>query len=466
MRYKIICFIMVLVLITYTIPVLAQEDKFDHELSEGYCGSDGDESRKIEIEKYFDDIQHIFLEHIVVGGKEGRGSVLKYNMPTDQNSSSIYLVPPNPGDKNLGEYKVTGITGSIFSILASEGEIYFKEMVGQVNYGEGYKRFIIRFAGGGGGAPDPDPDPNPDPDKEPPDKVQNVKADSKAGDIIVSWDPLPNADGYKVYVNGKPTDVGKTNKHVFPANEGKYDIDVTGYNKNGESPRGNPTSVIRPPDNSIIIVNPPSIGDKPIPIYFPNPPAAPSAPPITPFPDPGSYVPKVNDFNMTPSMPDYNPNHYNPSKDGGIFDYSPPPLDIPEPIGTPEPLPSIPDPVIMPHDDPKQKDAPKGIDNPKTSQEPLTPQSPSVPEPPKQTDPVNMEPPRATDPVTMEPPRGRDPVRVEPPRVTDPVKIEPPRIKDPVRVEQPRAMDPVRMETPRERTGYTPEIPRKLDPPR
>ncbi len=460
MRYKITCFIITLVLIAYSVPIFAQE-VYDYEFSESHCGSEEyEESRKIDATTYFkgmsfyDNIQQIAISYILVGGNEGRGSVLKYNFLTDEHSSSIYLVPPNPGDDPLGEYKVTGVIGSIFSLLASEGEIFFKEIAGIINYGEGYKNFIIRFPGSGSD-PDPDPVPDPDPEKNPPGRVQNIQVDSKGGDIIVRWDPLPNADGYKVHINGKETDVGNTNKHVFPAGEGQYDIDVTGYNKHGESPKGTPITVIRPPDNPIIIINPPAIGDSPIPIYFPNPPSPPSAPSITPLPNGGSYVPKPDDFNLNPSMPDYNPNHYNPDRDGSIFEYTPPPLDIPEPIGTPEPLPSIPDPVIVPHDDPKQKDPPKGIENPKTSQEPLNPQEPNTPEPPRQTDPVTMDPPRTMDPVKIDPPRERDPVRVDPPREMDPVKVDPPR-----------PMDPVRMDPPRPRTGYTPEPPRKIDPPR
>jgi hypothetical protein len=325
------------VLIFPSIPALASAlTSYDYEFTETYCGSTGEESRKINILKYFQDsnIYNIYLESITVGGNDGRGVVISYEWATDTNPAGIFQVPSNPGDDPIGEYEIIGIgSRKAFSIKAEQGEIHFKEMVGRVDFGEGYKDFIIRFPGSDSDTdPDPDPDPDPEPEPEPPDTPRNIEVDSKAGDIIVTWDPVPGADGYKVWIDGKPVDVGDTTKYIFPADPGEHEIQVSAYNDDGESSKSNPVTVVRPPDNPIIIVNPPCepppvldvniVGVKnPIPIYFPDPPAPPKAPSINPLPNPGNYIPEPSDFDMEPNMPSYNPRHYDPSKDGPIFEY-------------------------------------------------------------------------------------------------------------------------------------------------
>lgn len=216
----------------------------------------------------------------------------------------------------------------------------------------------------------------------------------------------------------------------------------------GVSPDPDPEPDPNPPgpdDSPVIIINlppcePPPVLDvniigveNPIPIYFPDPPPAPKAPSINPLPNPSSYIPKPNDFDLEPDMPSYNPRHYDPSKDGDIFRYDPPPLEIPEPIPSPGPLPSIPDPVIMPHDEPISKDDPKIIENPIISENPF------IPEEPKEIDPVNIETPRDKTGYEPEPPRDMTGYTPEPPREITGYEREAP---------------------------YTPEPPKKMQPPR
>lgn len=421
--------------------------------------SDGEETKKLYPVIYFDDefeqIYSVSISEAVVEGREARGALLEYSTYSSDNYDYITPIPSlNQGEKLNGTKRIYGLKRAIISLKADTGELWFKYITGTVN---GYDYIIIFNESGSGNDPDPDPnpdpdpgsdpepDPDPEPEPEPPAPPGNVKVDSKGGDIIVSWDPVPGADGYKVWIDGKPVDVGDTTKYIFPAEPGEYKIQVSSYNNNGESSKSNPVTVVRPPDNPVIIINPPTCEPppvldvniievkNPIPIYFPDPPPAPKAPSINPLPNPSSYVPSPSNFDMEPNMPSYNPRHYDPSKDGDIFRYDPPPLEIPEPIPSPGPLPSIPDPVIMPHDKPISKDDPKIIENPIISENPF------IPEEPKEIDPVNIETPRDKTGYEPEPPRDMTGYTPEPPREMTGYEREAP---------------------------YTPEPPKKMQPPR
>lgn len=478
MKYKLLSIILsIMIILTSSFNVYADIDEninldnYDYVKYAEAFYSDGEETEKLYPAIYFNDefdrIYSISISEVVVGGREARGALLEYASFNSNNYDYITPIPSlNQGEKLNGTKRIYGLKRAIISLKADTGELWFKYMTGTVN---GYDYIIIFNESGSGNDPDPDPnpdpdpgsdpepDPDPEPEPEPPAPPGNVKVDSKGGDIIVSWDPVPGADGYKVWIDGKPVDVGDTTKYIFPAEPGEYKIQVSSYNNNGESSKSNPVTVARPPDNPVIIINPPTCEPppvldvniievkNPIPIYFPDPPPAPKAPSINPLPNPSSYIPKPNDFDLEPDMPSYNPRHYDPSKDGDIFRYDPPPLEIPEPIPSPGPLPSIPDPVIIPHDDPINKDEPK------TKESPVNPDNPFTPEQPKKIDPVQIEPPRKLDPVNVEPPREMTRYTPEPPRGMTGYMPEPPR----------QMTEGYQPESP-----YIPEPPRKAEPPR
>lgn len=427
--------------------------------------SDGEETKKLYPVIYFDDefeqIYSVSISEAVVEGREARGALLEYSTYSSNNYDFITPIPSlNQGEKLNGTKRIYGLKRAIISLKADVGELWLKYITGTVN---GYSYIIIFSESGHGGDPGTDPEPEPEPEPEPPDTPRNVETDSKAGDIIVTWDPVPGAEGYRVWINGDPIDVGDDTEYIFTANPGEYEIQVSAYNNDGESGKSNPITAIRPPDNPIVIVNPPAceckppkiqdvniVGvENPIPIYFPDPPAPPKAPSINPLPNPGNYIPKPNDFDMEPDMPSYNPRYYDPGRDGPIFEYNPPPLDIPEPIESPGPLPAIPDPIIIAHDDPLDKDTPKQKDKTIDLENPIN-----------QSEPYNPEEPKEMDPVQLEPPRELDPINVEPPREMTGYEPEPPRDMTGYTPEPPRQMTGYEPESP-----YTPEPPKNMDPP-
>lgn len=457
MKYKPICILLIMSIMIIMNSNMALADIDDNidlddydyvKYAESFF-SDGEETKKLYPGDYFNDefeqIYSISISNVVVEGIDARGAILEYLWINSKDFDYLMPIPSlNEDEKLNGIFMSYGLQRSVISLKADTGELWFKYITGTVN---GYSYILIFDESGSGNHPSPDPEP------EPPEPVENIEVDSIAGDIIVNWDPVDGADGYKVYIDGDPVDVGDTTRYVFSADPGEYEIQVVAYNDDGQSPKGNPITVVRPEDNPVIIIQPPACepppvldvnivgAENPIPIYFPNIPEPPEPPVINPLPDPDYYIPDANDFDMTPDMPSYNPRHYDPDRDGPILEYNPPPLNIPEPIESPGPLPNIPDPMqfIMPHDEPINKDNPKSIENPIISENPININEPKTPEEPRQVDPIEIEPPRISDPVVMDPPREMTGYEPEPPREMTGYNPESPYIPDP-----PKKMDPPR----------------------
>jgi hypothetical protein len=508
MKYKIFGLMLVLIINFFYITAKAEEITFDIVKTVGYVGAEVQNgtpgySETISLWSVFQDVQgisNLSVNYIKVGGIDGRGTLILRLYPQDNPIGSISL-PPNPGDPDLGEMELAQLfTGWSFQLRAEKGRLFFMEMRGQIQLNDGTKKnFKILFDGQPSEPGEPGEPGGP---TEPPGPIQNVRAEVQGDNIIVRWDPDPNAEGYRVIINDSQTiDVGNNTSYTFTPVPGQpYEVEVVGYNNLGESPRTQPITVIRPEDPSVIIIQPPDINiPVPMPVYFPDVPPPPSLPPVNPYPSPGNYVPN-NPDNYKPSFDPYQymPREYNPSLDGNIERYNPPPLSVPEPVPSPEPLPSMPEPVIMPHQEPRDVQAPIMPQEPKQQEEPITVElprqiDPVTMEPPRsqtgyqvqqpiQMDPprsqtgyqvqppsqqtgYQMQPPRQTDPVIMDPPRNQTGYQVQPPRQQTGYQMQPPSQMDPVTMDPPRQIDPVIMDPPRELTGYEMQPPREMDPP-
>lgn len=491
MKYKVFGLTLMLLINFFYVPAKAEEITFDIVKTVGYVGAEVQSgtpgySEIINLWSIFQDVQgisNLSVNYIKVGGIDGRGTLILRLYPQDNPIGSISL-PSNPGDPDLGEIELSQLfTGWSFQLMAEKGKLFFMEMRGQIQLNDGTKKnFKILFDG---------QPSEPEGPTQPPGPIQNVRAEVQGDNIIVRWDPDPNAEGYRVIINSQTIDVGNNTSYTFtPVPDQPYEVEVVGYNKLGESPRTQPITVIRPRDPSVIIVQPPDINiPVPLPVYFPDVPPPPSPPPVNPYPSPGNYVPN-NPDNYKPSFDpsQYMPREYNPSLDGDIERYNPPPLSIPEPVPSPEPLPTIPDPVIMSHDEPIPTQEPREIQAPIMPQEPKQQEVPMTVEQPRQIDPAIIEPPRSQtgyqiqQPIQMDPPRSQTGYQVQPPRQIepprgqtgyemqsprqlDPVMIEPPRPQTGYQVQPPRQIDPVIMDPPRELTGYEMQPPREMDPP-
>jgi hypothetical protein len=491
MKYKIFGLMLVLIINFFYITAKAEEITFDIVKTVGYVGAEVQNgttgySEIISLWSVFQDVQgisNLSVNYIKVGGIDGRGTLILRLYPQDNPIGSISL-PPNPGDPDLGEMELAQLfTGWSFQLRAEKGRLFFMEMRGQIQLNDGTKKnFKILFDGQPSEPGEPGEPGGP---TEPPGPIQNVRAEVQGDNIIVRWDPDPNAEGYRVIINNSQTiDVGNNTSYTFTPVPGQpYEVEVVGYNNLGESPRTQPITVIRPEDPSVIIVQPPDINiPVPMPVYFPDVPPPPSPPPVNPYPSPGNYIPN-NPDNYKPSFDpsQYMPREYNPSLDGDIERYNPPPLSIPEPVPSPEPLPSIPDPVIMPHDEPIPSQEPREVQAPIMPQEPKQQEEPITVEQPRQVDPVTVEPPRpqtgyqAQQPIQMDPPRSQTGYQVQPPRQqtgyqmqpprqTDPVTMDPPRNQTGYQVQPPRQQTGYQVQPPRQQTGYQMQPPRQMDP--
>lgn len=455
MKYKVFGLVL---LLFFSIPLsVSQAVEADIIKTAGYIGAEAQDgtpgySEIVNLWNYFENIQNVGVNYIKIGGVEGRGALV-LRLDAWNEPMGYMNLPANPGDPDLGELEIwdTFMGCRAFQLRVDKGRLFFMEMSGQVVMNDGTtKTFKILFEG----------EPSiPNEPTEPPGPIQNVRAEVQGDNIIVKWDPDPNAEGYRVIINDNQTiDVGNNTSYTFTPVPGQpYEIEVVGYNKLGESPRTQPITVIRPEDPSVIIVQPPDVNiPVPLPVYFPDVPPPPSPPPVNPYPSPSNYIPSnANNYKPSFDPSQYIPREYNPSLDGDIERYNPPPLSIPEPVPSPEPLPTIPDPVIMPHDDPIP------IQEPREIQAPIMPQ-----EPKQQEVPMTVEQPRQIDPVIIEPPRSQTGYQVQPPRQQTGYQVQPPRQQTGYQMQPPRQIDLVTMDPPRELTGYEMQPPREVDPPR
>jgi len=510
---------MVILLYSLT-PVQVQGSTYDVVKTLGYVGAEYNGSPAVSdivnlwsVLQDVEGLSSINVNYIKVGGVSGRGTLILRMYPQDSPLGQMSL-PTNPGDPDLGTMEIAqALQGWSFQLRSEKGRLFFMEIRGNFMQNGVWKTFQVLFSGqptppddpgepgepedpgepgdpGGPGGPGEPGDPGSGEPKEPPGPIKNVKAEVKGDNIVVSWDPDQNAKGYKVIINGNEIDVGNNTSYTFtPVPGQQYEIEVVGYNNKGTSPRTQPITVIKPKDPSVIIIQPPGSNiPVPVPVYFPNVPPPPSPPPVSPYPSPSNYIPNADNYKPSFNPSQYMPREYNPSLDGDIERYNPPPLNIPEPVPSPEPLPSMPDPVIMPHDDPLPRQEPKKVQTPILPEEPKQKEEPITVEQPRQIDPVTMEPPRpqtgyqVQQPIQMdpprsqtgyqvqpprqiEPPRGQTGYEMQPPRQLDPVMIEPPRPQTGYQVQPPRQIDPVIMDPPRELTGYEMQPPREMDPP-
>lgn len=178
-----------------------------------------------------------------------------------------------------------------------------------------------------------------------------------------------------------------------------------------------------------------------------DPPPPPNLPPPPVIPEAPTYVitqPTLPTGDITvpgPGSFDGTYDYEEPAREGA-FEYTPPPLNIPEPIPSPPPPPagpgifdftSIMQPLGTP-DGPGEVEQPTEVNAPREPDQPLTGETPRVVESPAASDaPMSPDTPHTVDPVSASTPVGINPVRqADTPIMVQPAEIQPALVQEPI----------------------------------